>query len=172
MTIFTQLLNSAPASRVRRNHGLEHATMNVLAANHPTTNLAGHSDLSGFWLVGNVSTEEVAEAVFQGLARMKEGEHELAIHANCGTNFVAVGLVAGIAAWLGMLGVGRGFRQKLERLPLVISLTTAAMIFAQPLGPILQEKVTTSGEPGELQVTQIIATHQGPFQAHHIVTKG
>jgi hypothetical protein len=172
MTIFTKLLNSAPASRVRRNHGLEHATMNVLAAKHPRASLAGHSDLNGFWLVGEVSTEEVAEAVFQALARMKEGEHELAIHANCGTNFVAVGLVAGVAAWLGMLGVDRGFRKKLERLPIVISLTTLAMIFAQPLGPILQERVTTSGEPGELQVTQIIATHQGPFMAHHIITKG
>jgi hypothetical protein len=172
MTIATNILNSKPFSRVRRNHGLEHATMNVLAAKHTRASLAGHSDLSGFWLVGEVSTEEVAEAVFQALARLKEGEHELAIHANCGTNFVAVGLVAGIAAWLGMVGVGSGFRKKLERLPMVISLTTLAMIFAQPLGPILQERVTTSGEPGELQVTQIIATHQGPFMAHHIITKG
>ena len=146
--------------------------MNILATKHPRASLAGHSDLKGFWLLGEISTEEVAEAVFQALARMKEGERELAIHANCGTNFVAVGLVAGVAAWLGMLGVGDGFRKKLERLPLVISLTTLAMIFAQPLGPILQERVTTSGEPGELQVTQIIATHQGPFMAHHIITRG
>ena len=146
--------------------------MNILAAKHPRAALAGHSDLKGFWLLGDVATEDVAEAVFQALARMREGERELAIHANCGTNFVAVGLVAGVAAWLGMLGVGRGFRQKLERLPLVILLTTLAMIFAQPLGPLLQERVTTSGEPGDLQVTQIIATQQGPLKAHHIITRG
>jgi hypothetical protein len=172
MTTVANILNTPPVSRVRRNHGLEHATLNVLAGRFPGVNMAGHSDLGGFWILGEVPTEAVEEAVTQALARMQAGEGGLAIHANCGTNFVATGIVAGLAAWLGMLGSGRRFRDKLERLPLVISLTSMALIFSQPLGPLLQARVTTSGEPGSLRVTQVIATHQGPFKAHHVITEG
>ncbi len=172
MSDYNGLLNTPPVSRVRRNHGLEHATLNVLSQKFSHLILAGHSDLNGFWIIGEVPTADLEEAVAQALARMQAGEHDLAIHANCGTNFVAAGLVAGLVAWLSMLGSGRKLGQKLERLPLVISFTTLALVFAQPLGPLLQARVTTSGEPGELRIKEIIVTHQGPFKAHHILTEG
>jgi hypothetical protein len=55
---------------------------------------------------------------------------------------------------------------------LVLSLTTLALVLAQPLGPLLQARVTTSGEPGNLKIKEIIVTNQGPFKAHHILTEG
>ncbi len=57
------ILNYPPVSRVRRNHGLEHATLHILSQSGPKRPLAGHSDTRGFWVLGDVSTDEVQEAV-------------------------------------------------------------------------------------------------------------
>jgi hypothetical protein len=172
MENFTNLISPNTLSRIRRNHGLEHATLNVLTSKYARLSLAGHSDHQGFWIIGEVPTEALEEAANQALARMQAGEHDLAIHANCGTNFVAAGIIAGLTAWITMLGSGRKIGQKLERLPLVISFTTIALVVSQPLGPLLQARVTTSGEPGTLSIKEIVVTSQGPFKAHHILTEG
>ncbi len=172
MSTMEALMNGQAVSRIRRNHGLEHATLHVLSEYHPRASLAGHSDIDGFWIVGNISTEALEDAVNTALHRLRSGEKELAVHPNCGTNFVTSGFIAGVAAWLGMLGGDKGMRSKLERIPIVISLTTIALFFAQPVGMMLQARVTTSGEPGNLNVTQVLATNQGRFPAHRILTNG
>src|SRR5512138_3678501 len=118
-------------SRLQRNHGLEHATLHVLSGTHPHLALAGHSDTGGFWILGNIDTDELRSAVDTALERMRSGESGLAVHPNCGTNFVATGALAGLAAWGGMLGVGRHTRDKVERLPIVIALATIALIAGQ-----------------------------------------
>jgi len=172
MSTTETILSGQTVSRIRRNHGLEHATLHVLAEKHPRVSMAGHSDSEGFWLIGDVPTEAVEEAVTVALSRLQAGEEELAIHPNCGTNFVVSGFIAGMAAWLGMLGAGKSLRSKLERIPMVISLTTMALFFAQPVGLMLQAQVTTSGQPGNLRVTKISLTHRGRFPAYRILTDG
>ncbi len=172
MSTLNSILNGQAVSRIRRNHGLEHATLHVLAEKHLRFSLAGHSDAEGFWLIGDVPTEDLEKAVTVALSRLQAGEAELAVHPNCGTNFVASGFIAGMAAWLGMLGAGRSLRSKLERIPMVISLTTLALFFAQPVGLMLQARVTTSGQPGNLRVTKISRTRRGRFPAHRILTDG
>ena len=172
MSTLSTFLSTQAVSRIRRNHGLEHATLHVLAEKHPRLSLAGHSDAEGFWLIGDVPTETLEKAVAVALSRLQAGEAELAIHPNCGTNFVTSGFIAGMAAWLGMLGAGKSLRSKLERIPMVISLTTMALFFAQPVGLMLQARVTTSGQPGNLRVTKISQTRQGRFPAHRILTDG
>jgi len=172
MTVLDDLLNATPVSRLRRNHGLEHATLHVLSKRHPHQSMAGHSDVGGFWILGDLDTGDVESAVDEALSRMHSGEHNLSVHPNCGTNFVTAGAIAGGAAWLGMLGTGRSARDKIERLPLVIGLATLALIFGQPLGLALQANVTTSGYPGELEVVDIVASHRGRVKAHRVVTRG
>ena len=54
------MLKKSPISRIRRNHGLEHATIHVLSEANPRRRLIGRSDYGGFWLLGEVSTEELA----------------------------------------------------------------------------------------------------------------
>jgi hypothetical protein len=71
-----------------------------------------------------------------------------------------------------MAGVGPRFRDKLERIPLAASLATLALIASQPLAGLLQARLTTSGEPGDLEVVDIIATRRGGIMAHHILTRG
>lgn len=166
------LLGALPFSRIRRNHGLEHATLHILSERHPKLSMAGHSDTGGFWVLGDVSTEELRDAVHEALRRMRNGEHNLAVHPNCGTNFVTAGTMAGVAASVAMLGVGKRFRDKLERFPLAASLATVALMLAQPMGLIIQERVTTSGYPERLEVVGIKSSQRGRVRAHRVETAG
>lgn len=171
-----KIVETPPVSRVRRNHGLEHATLNILSQRFPHLRLAGHSDFKGFWIVGDVPIEAVQDAVEEALSRMRAGETKLAVHPNCGTNYVTAGMLAGIAGAIAMIGVGRRWRDKLERLPLAMSLSTLALIVGMPLGSLLQARVTTSGDPGDMQVVEIMTKMQGTaggrLKAHRVITRG
>jgi len=172
MSLLDPILNLDPISRVRRNHGLEHATLHILSKRNLGKRMGGHSDFNGFWLLGDLETEQVRSAADEALRRMKNGEHHLAVHPNCGTNFAAAGSMAGLAGLMGMIGVGSRRRDKLERIPLVATLGTLALILAQPLGPVLQKKITTSGVPGNLEIVAIIPSQRGRVTAHRVTTRG
>jgi hypothetical protein len=172
MGLFATVLESPVVSRIRRNHGLEHATIHILSDRRPGRSLTGHSDAGGFWLLGDVSTEEVNQAAGEALERMRGGEHHLAIHPNCGTNFVTYGIAAGIAGALAMVGVGRRGRDKLERLPLAAMFATIALILAQPLGFRVQQRVTTSGHPDGLEIVDVTPSRRGNLTAHRVITQG
>ncbi len=153
--MLNQLLETPILSRIRRNHGLEHATLHVLARRFPNLPMAGHSTASGFRLLGDLPSDAVQEAVDEALRRMRAGEHHLAVHPNCGTNFATAGVLAGLSAGVAMLGAGARRRDQLERLPMAAVFATLSLIVGLPLGLRLQERVTTSGHPGELQVVEI-----------------
>jgi Domain of unknown function (DUF6391) len=165
------ILDLPAIARLRRNHGLEHATITILSQRFPYRPLAGYSTPSGFFLLGDVPTEEVREAVVQALSRMSNGERILAVHPNCGTNLIASGFVAGGLAWLGMAGA-KDKRDKVERLPLVISLVMLGLILSQPLGPKIQERITTSGDPQGMTVDDIFPFRFGRFSLHRVITQG
>ncbi len=168
--LLLSVLNIDPVSRIRRNHGLEHATLHILAERKPSRSVAGHSNVNGFWILGDVATEELASAVQEALRRLNNGEHSLAIHPNCGTNFATSGVMAGLAASLAMFGAGRRWRDKLERVPLAITLATLALIAAQPLGLKFQQSVTTSGNPQGLKILEISQANRGKIIAHRVIT--
>ncbi len=172
MTTFDRIIDTPILSRIRRNHGLEHATIHVLSKKHPGRSLAGHSDPGGFWLIGNLNADQVSDGVQEALLRMRQGERKLAIHPNCGTNFVTAGIAAGLAGTLAMVGSEQKLRDKLFRLPMAISFATLALIFAQPLGFAVQERLTTSGDPGEMEIVEVIPTKKGRFKAYRVVTRG
>ena len=115
---------------IRRNHGLEHATIHIL--NRQRYKLSGRSSGSGFVLLGDVPTEQVEHAVREALQRMKAGEHQLAIHPNCGTNLATAGFLATTVAFLGF--AGRGWRKCWERFPTMMILMIAAALLSTPLG--------------------------------------
>jgi hypothetical protein len=158
-------------SRIRRNHGLEHATITLLSQRFPYLRVAGYSYPGGFFLLGDVPTDQVREVVVQALARMNNGEHSLAIHPNCGTNYAVSGVLAGMLAWLGMVGT-KSKRNQLERLPLVIVLATLGLIASAPLGLQVQQHVTTSGDPQGLAIVDIFPVRFGQFSLHRVITQG
>ncbi len=171
MSKIHQIIDYRLVSRIRRNHALEHASLHILAAKNPGIKLAGFSDSMGFRIIGNVSTQDIQPAVDEALARLQNGEHRLAYHPNCGTNYMTTGALAGLASWTGMLGSGKSFRAKLYRLPLVILLVTVVLILTRPLGPFLQRTVTTNPVPGDLRIVEIQRHDFGNFVLHRVITK-
>ena len=143
-------LNLPYVRRTRRNHGLEHATVHVL--NKP---VSGRSDAGGFWLMGDVEKSEVERAAREALRRMQNGEHQLAVHPNCGTGLVTTGIMASLAGLLGTVGMKRSPTDYMARLPTVVLLTIGAILVSQPLGLKLQEHFTTLGDPGDLQILDV-----------------
>jgi hypothetical protein len=158
-------------SYVRRNHALEHATLQVLAEKFPGGRMAGYSTFNGFWVLGQVEIADLQKGIEEAQKRLRGGERRLAIHPNCGTNFAFTGLLAGFAAWLAMLGSGNSLRKKLDRLPLVTTLVTLVMILTYPLGAQIQEKVTTDANLGDLRVVQIDCFERQGMRMHRVVTR-
>ncbi len=173
MNALAPILSLPLIDRTRRNHGLEHATITLLAQRERGLSMAGRSTPYGFYLYGHISTEQVAEAAAEALRRMRAGEHHLAVHPNCGTNFVVAGFAAALAAFFGFYGA-RNWRDRLERVPFVASLATLALIFAQPAGLRLQREVTTSGQMGALEITSITRTALPGLAVpvHYVATQG
>ncbi|RIK17746.1 MAG: hypothetical protein DCC51_12015, partial [Anaerolineae bacterium] len=87
-------------SRIRRNHGLEHATIHVLSEGHKRFSAQGNSDHRGFHLniYGDITEDEVNAAVDEAYRRLRAGEHHLAVHPNCGTVLVTTAALATLAA--------------------------------------------------------------------------
>lgn len=140
--------------RVRRNHGLEHATIHMLSRRVRPLKIAGRADHAGFYLYGEAETDAIRLSVEEALERMRRGEAKWAVHPNCGTGLVTTSLMTSAAALLGLVGA-RDNRDKFNRLPLVMTLSILALIASQPLGLKFQEYFTTSGEPGNLEIIDI-----------------
>jgi hypothetical protein len=135
--------------------------------------MVGRSDSKGFYLYGNVPTEALDSAVHHALDRLRQGEHQLALHPNCGTNLLTSGLFAGAVAFFSLMGPGQNrLRDRLSRLPLAIFGTTMALIVAQPVGMAAQRYVTTQGDPGGLEIVGIRRMRGGANALHRVITRG
>lgn len=159
--------------RTRRNHGLEHATIHILG--NKKYRLSGRSDDHGFVLLGDVPTDAVEAAAAEALRRMKGGEHNLAVHPNCGTNLVTTGLLTSVIALLGFGGRSRS--EGWNRLPLVMTAMMGTILYSQPLGMSLQKHFTTEGDPGDLEIVRITRSEvnlplsDGPLTVHRVETR-
>jgi len=157
------LLETEPISTVRRNHGIEHATVHVLTARDPSTRLIGRADTSGFNIYGDVPTDALVSAAQEALARLQNGERALAVHPRCGTNLVVAGLLTAVAA---AFAIGR--KPSLRKLPDAILATTIAAFVAQPLGMSLQARVTTSPDAVGARIAGVRQSQMGQLQVQHV----
>ncbi|HMB23203.1 MAG: DUF6391 domain-containing protein [Chloroflexota bacterium] len=165
--IFNPILNLPPYLATRRNHALEHAALKVLARKYDDRNLAGHSNPTGFFLFGDIATEDIRAAVREAETRLRAGERELAIHPGCGTN-VATSMLLPAAFMFFPLQRMRSNLWRLLLLPVALLLAIFGFLLSKPLGPWLQRHVTTEADLGNLQVVEIRLTRKG---AHRIITK-
>jgi len=165
------ILAGSPFALTRRHHALEHATLQVLARAHPGRRLAGYSDARGFWVLGDIDIDQLGEAVAEAQQRLENGEKRLAIHPNCGTNFAVSGMAAALVAWAAMLGGSFSLRSRLERLPVVAALITLALILTRPLGPLVQERITTDADLRGLRAVQINRYKRGSIPLHRVITR-
>lgn len=159
-------------TRIRRNHGFEHATIHVLSHHVEDLSVVGRSDWHGFTLYGPLDTVEVERAATEALDRLRQGEADLAVHPRCGTVLVTTGLLTAVAAFLaiGLDGGNPRARFRWTSIPAAIMAATGAAVFSQPLGLLLQERYTTTGQPGNLQIKSITAKSNGGVITHRVET--
>jgi len=161
------MLNFPLILETRRNHALEHATIHLLARRHPGKRMAGHSNPTGFFLLGDLTTQQIWESATEAHTRLNSGESELAIHPGCGTNLATTALLSATFAWAPL----RATRSTLWRFLLIPFALTFALVgfgLSKPLGPWLQKHVTTEADLGNLQIMDIVPVRKG---VHRVITK-
>ena len=171
MPLLDEFLKLDVPERVRSNHALEHATLHVLQERGVTGRLGGISDAGGFWIYGDVPTEMLLLAAQEALQRLKKGEVELAVHPNCGTNMAVSGLAAGGLAWMGMLGTRGKLGRQLRRLPVAVLLGVIGYQLAQPLGPKMQQQITTNADVSRLSVLEVVQQDVMNTSVHRVRTR-
>lgn len=159
-------------SRIRRNHGLEHATIHVLSEQYKGFSAQGNSDHRGFSLnvYGKISEEQVATAVHEAHRRLRAGQRDLAVHPNCGTVLITTATMATLAAQ-SVFGIENrrlgGKREPLSVLlnsgPLAVLLVVLSLIVSRPLGMHLQERYTVDGNPGDLEIVRVASVPLSPI---------
>jgi hypothetical protein len=150
---------------IRQNHSVEHATIHLLSRRYPDLRFVGRSFPGGFMLIGDVGTEEVAETVMEALDRLQDGEAELAVHPNCGSNTVVGGVLAGTATWIATRGRRRS---AWDTIPSALLAATAALLVAQSLGPVFQERITTTPHVEGVRFRQVVSGRLGNSMTHRV----
>lgn len=151
----------------RRNHALEHATIHMLSHKYPAKRMAGHSNPTGFFLLGDLTTEDIWDSAKEAHTRLNSGESELAVHPGCGTNLATTAFLSAAFAWLPL----RGTKSTLWRILLIPFALLFAFIgfnLSRPLGPWLQKYVTTEAKLGNMQIVDIVPVAKG---VHRVITK-
>ena len=133
-----QLVRILFNKRVRRNHALEHATVNVIEERYGPTNIAGMAYDNGFTLKGIMDPYLVLAAAREGLRRMSQGERKLAVHPRCGTTIVVTNTLAAIV-FVGLL-----IATKHLSLVYILLAILCAHLFGVSFSKIAQYYITTS----------------------------
>ena len=145
-TVPTQIYKIATNPVLRKNHALEHATVNILEKKERYNRLAGYATEEGFYIMGVNDTVLVEKAAHRGLELMKQGQSELAIHKNCGTSLIVANFISAIIFLILLFYLGYFS---------IVSML-AAIILAHLIGPYLgqlvQEKFTTTPEVKEMEI--------------------
>lgn len=137
-------------NRVRRNHALEHAAITVVTERFPHVFLRGRSTSKGFFVFGDIATQELRSSIDEALNRLVRGEADLAIHPRCGTNLAIAGILSGLAAAL-----ASGGRPRPNRFSYAILASLASLMVAPALGTEAQRYLTTEHAVGDLHVESI-----------------
>jgi hypothetical protein len=156
-----------PYLATRRNHALEHATLHILARKYDEQKLGGHSNPTGFYIFGEMATDDIRNSVNEAMTRLRAGENELAIHPGCGTN-VATSMVLPAMFTLFPFQGSRSSRGRFFLLPLALLFGVFGFFLSKPLGPWLQRNVTTEANLGDMRVVEIIHVRKG---VHRVMTK-
>jgi hypothetical protein len=150
----------------RRNHALEHATLHLLAHKYPNQHMAGHSNPTGFFLIGKLDTQDIWISATEAMTRLRAGESKLAIHAGCGTNIATTALLAGTFGWMPLRRVKSTF-WRFWLIPLAVVFAAFGYLLSQPAGPWLQANVTTEADLGDMKIIDIVPVNKN---IHRIIT--
>ncbi len=150
-------------TKIRRNHGLEHATIHVLSSQYKGFGAQGNATLNGFHLnlFADIPADAIEKAAAEALQRMKDGEESLALHPNCGTVLLTTAALATLAGQaIFAFERQRSGKNKLNALDFLGILPSAilgvvmALIVSKPAGMFFQS-YTTTGKPGTMEIESV-----------------
>ena len=137
--------------RVRRNHGLEHATVAMMLAHKGPMRIVGRSDHGGFYIYANIETERLRDYAEEALVRLQRGEDHLAVSPMCGTNIAVAGVLAGFGSYLAL----RRADGHVDGLTKAVLAGLVSVVASQPLGRLVQKYATTSPELADMRITSV-----------------
>jgi hypothetical protein len=156
----------AVGRRVRVNHALEHATITLLSSRLPRgIVLRGRSNRRGFYVIGNISADEIRSATLDAIRRLSSGESDLAIHPFCGTNLAVAGLLSGTAS-----AIAVRMARKRENIPASILAALVALAVSQPLGLWAQRRITTESHVGHIRLISVTEKRFLGKKLHFVLT--
>ncbi len=148
-----QLWNMMKNPSLRKNHALEHATINVLEERYgELKEVGGFAENDGFYIMSSgvpLPPDEVLSAAKEGLLRLKSGESELAIHPRCGTSITITNLLLSVLFVVVLL-----FGGWFDFMHLILALA-AAYLVSKPLGNLAQRYITTDPNVTDMEITGI-----------------
>ncbi len=153
--------------RIRQNHALEHATIEVLLERGARPPIGGNAALGGFFIYGRLPTQEVASAASEALERLYGGERELAVSPYCGTNLVVGAVLAGLVSGIIMKRGGI----LLQRLPIAAVAIMGASLMARPLGNEVQRRYTTLADVQGVRISSVSCIRAGDYAVHRVNTQ-
>lgn len=140
-------------SHIRKNHAMEHATIHVLSELVPQGSFGGYSLVKGFWIMGRTELEIIQKAAEMAYARLNNGEKNLAVHPNCGTNFAVSGLCTAAAAMITTLAEDDD--SSFSRFSAYTTAGMIGMLAGRKAGPWTQRKLTTDANVKDLSIVSI-----------------
>lgn len=152
---------------IRRNHGVEHATVSVLFARHGPQRIAGRASADGFFIVGRVDDDLLLSCAREALERMRAGEADLAVSPFCGTNILVTAALSTLAAIYAL--TGHPSRPLRERAGDAFTGSVLAVVTAQPAGRLLQQWLTTRGDVQAMEIVGIRSYFPG---VRKVITRG
>ena len=137
--------------RIRRNHGLEHATVALMLAHQGPMRIVGRSDHGGFYIYANIETERLRSYAEEALVRLQRGEEHLAVSPMCGTNIAVAGVLAGFTSYLAL----RSSDGHADGITRAVLASLVSVVASQPLGRLVQKYATTSPELAGVRITSV-----------------
>lgn len=131
-----QLWKIFSSRTLKRNHALEHATINILEERYGVKNLSGLAVEEGFYVSWPYDPMYVLETAKEGLYHLNKGHKELAIHKRCGTVALGTNIVAVIFFIIFL--ILWGFNLFTLITPMIIGI-----LIGNPVGIFFQKYLTT-----------------------------
>ncbi|WP_408954399.1 DUF6391 domain-containing protein [Natroniella sp. ANB-PHB2] len=154
-----QIIKIATNSRLRQNHALEHATINVLEEKFGCQSLSGLAKEDGFYINGVVNPRFIEQAAQEGLARLQQGEVGLVVHRRCGTSIAVANILASVIFLFLLIQTGY-----FNILYVLLAIVVANLV-GPVLGVMVQKRLTTSTKVDEVIIdeTQLVNHYKKSF---------
>ena len=111
----------------------------------------------------------MADAVEEAFSRMKQGEHHLAVHPNCGTVLLTTATLAALAAQATFAIEQRRQKQPqmnfsvlMNALPTAVLAVVLSLIISRPIGVHLQAKYTVEGDLKGMELSSVRPVQPSP----------